>query len=359
MTTGHIAPLLRRQSRSCILHLCKTIQCRFKSHRSSKLKNQHESDRINTFFEEQSRKRKHRGHNPDAITKGEEGTEFRNYRLKMPKCESIKEIDSILNFNFNLDVKVYTAAIKRAGQLKDVQYCMELMDFILNASDLSPDHTLFGTLFHAFNANRKPLFADKYLDIMINKCHIIPDVVSATALLGGCTESGDVERAEKILQDVFVKYDITPNNLTFTELIHIYGKAGQYKAARMCFDSIIEYGIMADVSNYGAMTSAYLINDQIDEALRLKDKMDTKGFELNIAGYMPFITHYLKDNYLNPSKSLTLLKECRERYNIVSLEADLLSVELVAYLKWLEQTDDNQKRQKCFDCIVKVAEEEY
>ena len=89
-----------------------------------------------------------------------------------------------------------------------------------------PNQHSFNILFNALNINHRSNICDKYLNQMINKFDIKPDIITATILLKGCSSSGDVERAQKIVSNIINKYQLIPDKLPYITLISIYGQNG-------------------------------------------------------------------------------------------------------------------------------------
>eukprot|EP01083_Nonionella_stella_P015430 43188_1 len=325
------------------------------SKRFAKPQNTYETININRSLEEQRDTRKSLGHSPNAITAAKGGKKFRKYRSRILDCHSIHEIDSIIQSKSHFDVKVYTAAIKRAGMLRDVFYCKTLMDIALNHRKLTPDTTLYSTLFHAFNLNYRPLYCDAYYQQMTDVYNLKPDIIVATSLLGGCTKNGDTTRAENIWNDVIIKHNLTPSKLTFVELIQSYGQSGDCVKARQWYDRMIQYGIEPDSIVNAVMIKSYLRNNRIDEALALKHVMETNGQLLNLAGYMPLMSFYLKEEYLDPGQTLKLVEECQRVCNLPKFTSQLVSLQCIAHLKLLQKEKNLVQKKVYFDVIDSLS----
>eukprot|EP01084_Bolivina_argentea_P132909 234530_1 len=316
----------------------------------AKPQNTHQNVVIASSFKDQSSKRRTIGHNINAITPGKGGKQFIEYRKQILKCNYIKEIDSILKSNDNFDIKIYTAAIKRAGMLKNVLYCKDIMRLALKTRNLIPDLAMYGTLFHAFNLNNKPFYCDDYVKQMIDIYNLKPNIIIATTLLGGCTKNGNVERANNIYNDIILKYNLIPNKLTLTELIQTYGQNGDFINARKWYDKAMDNSCDdGSVSLNGAMMKAYIANDRIDEALEIKFQM-SKNQQINIAAYMPLIGFYLKDKYLDAEKALQLIKDCVNECKFTASNGhELIDFKAVANLKLLQTNKDAALRKIYFE----------
>ena len=109
---------------------------------------------------------------------------------------------------------------------------------------------------------------------MINIYRIKPTAITAATLLNGCRKTGNIDRAEKIWNEVIIKYKIRPTFEIYLAMIQIYGQYGDVDKSRSYYDAIQSQGIKHNLKSHTAMMRAYLVNGQIEHALEMKSQVE-------------------------------------------------------------------------------------
>eukprot|EP01084_Bolivina_argentea_P144912 254147_1 len=290
--------------------------------------------------------RKLSGFDVNAISPVEGPTNSKQNRKKVLLRNSPQKIMAFLQSESDLDATVYNTAIKSCGNMKNVVSCQRIMA-LMKTRNVSPDIYSFAILFHALNKNNRPDLSDLYLKEMLNVYNVKPNNVILTTLLGGCTNSGDIQRAERILK-LYEQYDIQKNALTYTELIHTYGQHGDYVKCQELYDEMLS----PDQYSTTALMHAYLKCNQIATALKLKLDFEKKGYEMNAIHYTPFVAFYLKPTkHFNPHESLRLFEECKTKNGLMYMNNAMINLRFVAYLKLMETESNTDKKSEYFEMI--------
>eukprot|EP01084_Bolivina_argentea_P144911 254146_1 len=257
-----------------------------------------------------------------------------------------------LHFESDLDVTVYNTAIKACGSMRNVQSCQQIMS-LMKKRNVVPTVYSYSILFHALNKNNRADLADFYLDEMLNVYKLKPNNVVLTTLLGGCTHSGDVQKANRILK-VYENYDIQLNALTYTELIHTYGQHGDYDKCQNLYDEMVSKDQHAQVAAT-ALMHAYLKSNQISNALRLKRDFENAGYKMDEIAYTPFVAFYLKTSeYFNPHESLKLSQECKSKNGLMCQSSAMINMKFVAYQKLMLMEQNADKKSEYFELIKTI-----
>eukprot|EP01084_Bolivina_argentea_P156045 271928_1 len=319
---------------------------RTKNKPSSKQKNQFQHDIINQRIQKEKQKR------ISGTQQFIEGSkEFANYRSKIFKSASVKEIHRILNSRTDFDASVYNAAIQKSGKLRNIDYCINIMDLMVQHT--KPDIYTFNQLFQAFRINDRA-DCDGYMNKMINFYNIQPNIITAATLLGQCTKTGNIQRAEKIWKDIILHFRLKPHKQTYLAMIQIYGQTGAPGKAAQFYDMMSKNGVEVDEHIQSAMLNAYIRNNQIENALALKTDIEKKGNVLDYVCYVPLISFYLKDSTdLNPIKSLQLVDECIKKNQLNQVPDRIVNLKFVAYKKLLSIEKDKSKKSVYFALVNK------
>ena len=159
-------------------------------------------------------------------------TKYPNIYQQIKKSTSTSQIQSILSSFLDLDEFIYKAAIEKSGKLGNFDYCMEIMDLMKKCS-INVDIYALNILCQAFTLNDRIIpKCFEYINKLVNEHHIQPDAVTVSTLLRSCIKNGDVDRAEKIWNDILRKYNIEPTPQCLLAMIQIYGNAGDVRKAR-------------------------------------------------------------------------------------------------------------------------------
>eukprot|EP01083_Nonionella_stella_P007141 20636_1 len=284
-------------------------------------------------------------------------TAFVKQRSLILKSKSVHEIDRILHSQTDFDSSVYSVAIKRAGRLRDINYCMKI-ERMVEKRNVTRDSVFYTTLFEAFNLNRRPFLCDKYLEQMVGIYRVVPDVFTINALLSGCMSTGDVDRAEKIWNAFILKYNIDADVALYTTMIRICGQQGFLVKAKQFYDEFMQKLSQPDIIMSTAMIQAYVKSNRIEEALLIKQELESAGLNLDFIGYLPLLGFYLKDTeHTNPNQVLQLLDECVAKNKLKKLPDTVLNIKHIAFLKLLEHCKTQEEKTKYFELILRLPHE--
>eukprot|EP01083_Nonionella_stella_P271868 921708_1 len=277
---------------------------------------------------------------------------FARQRSQIFKSESVDAIRRILNSSKDLDITVYTAAIQKSGKLNDVSFCKTIMQLI-ESRDVPPDGPLFSTLFHAFKINFRMDCCDQFLKKMTDQCKVTPNLVIANALLGGCVKTGDVQRAQRYWQDMITEYNLIPNDMTYMIMIQIYGQHGNITKCKHLYAQLLENNVVPTVRTKTAFMHAYIRNNCIEDALQMKHHIEQDECVLDLRGYMPLISFYMKDTtHFDPKETLRLIDECKSRNKMAQLDDIMMNLKFAANLKLLMNATDQHRKDQLFKKIV-------
>ena len=311
--------------------------------------NQHDSDSISKSVRNEHRKTR--------LTV-QCTSDFAEHRNKIAASTSSSQILDVLKSETNLDITVYTSAIRQCGTLKDINCCCHIMDSIKHRN-LTPTLITFSTLFHALKLNQRMDLCDRYLNEMINIHHISPNIIVANTLLSGCVSKGDVHRAQDIWNRIILKYALEPDIATLKFMVEIYGQNGNVNAARKYYDEMISNPTMTvDIRVHTVMMRAYIENNDIENALEIKQKVETSGTRLDAIGYIPFISFYLKPTEsMNPRRALKLIKECIAVNRLTVIPERVIHLKFVALKHLMAMERDEVKRERYWKSLRKQPRE--
>lgn len=261
------------------------------------------------------------------------------------KCQTSREVMNVLSQISNTnDMSVYSTAIKKCSDLKDIQNCKIIFKMVIeNHSQMNI--YLYNALFLAFTENDSIWECNAYLKQMMGKYNLMPDSATASILLKGCKCRGNINQARKIWKDVILKYDIPLTNYMLVELISIYGKFGEIEKAEKIFNRCLSSSESITICNYmcGAMINAYAKNNQIEKALAIQTYAANENLELSVIEILPIMSFYLKTEnalFYNPSKTLQLCME----YDHEPYVNGLFHLKSVAYLHLLRKEIEQQMK---------------
>ncbi|KAJ4879509.1 putative pentatricopeptide repeat-containing protein [Raphanus sativus] len=103
-----------------------------------------------------------------------------------------------------------------------------------------------------------------------------PDEYTYTILIHGCAVDGDVNEAFNLRDEMSVK-GITPNVVTYNALIKGLCKSGNLDRAQRLLRKLPHKGITPNAITYNTIIDGLMRSGCSDEAMRLKDKMVEKG----------------------------------------------------------------------------------
>lgn len=271
-------------------------------------------------------------------------TKTRKFRKQIYDSDSVDKIRQILQSPAvyrNRDTSVYTAAVRRSGELGDWKSCIDLMNTALSDDGIKADHFLYCELFKALNLNGCPKKSDLFLKRMVTVDQLSLNVVTVAILLNGCRGIGYAERARKIWK-MMLSHNITPDISCYVNMIKTLGQNGDIEEAKRYYKRILkeldDSQQDVPVALHGVMMHALLKNNKIEEALVMKEEVGI----FTQTQYVPLIAYYLREDSLDPQQALKLIQECIVRTGMTKLDRFMTNIKYVTLFRALEREQDTK-----------------
>lgn len=100
-------------------------------------------------------------------------------------------------------------------------------------------------------------------------------------LMKGLFRAGHVDEAIELRKSMFAK-SLVPNQSIYATFINGLCAANRFREAIMVLAEMSEMGVKPDKVAYEALLDCYLRHDDTDEAFKMKDIKDAKGFSLSL-----------------------------------------------------------------------------
>lgn len=326
-----------------MLRLARTwTACSF--HSKAKAVNTSAADHLMQNLGENRESKQKFGFDPFAILPLKGSAEFQSIRQQIFRCKDGHSIQQLLQSTpTKFDSSVYTAAITKCGELGDTKHAAKMIK-IMRKHQVQRDRNCYSILFRALALNEKSYEFPKYLQWMMAKDGIKPDIVCATILIGGCKKRGDVETAETVWNDMILKFGMEPTELTFVQMLSVYAKAGDTEKAQRTFKDMMECGIPPNQSSCGALMQCFANCMDIGNVIKIKQFMLIKGIPLDVYQYRSMMSVYLKNKM--PLKALQVYNEYLESLkkrkhrndgNEVVPHKDIIGMKNATFLMMLEE----------------------
>ncbi|KAI9070714.1 hypothetical protein K1719_047323 [Acacia pycnantha] len=127
------------------------------------------------------------------------------------------------------------------------------------------------------------------------KVGVFPNMHIYNVLVHACSKSGDVERAENILNEMEVK-GVYPDIFTYNTLISLYCKRSMHYEALCIQERMEREGINLDIVSYNSLIYGFCREGRMREAMRIFSNI--KGAIPNTVTYTTLIDGYCKSNDL-------------------------------------------------------------
>ncbi|XP_024374179.1 pentatricopeptide repeat-containing protein At3g42630 isoform X2 [Physcomitrium patens] len=137
---------------------------------------------------------------------------------------------------------------------------------------------------------------------------IRPSVVTYTCLLQSYAERGQFEEAELILEDMILSGDAKPNAVTYTGLMHAYGKYRMYDGMWRTFNRMKTGGVPPDEFAYRTLIKAYAQGGLFDRMQLIAKEMSLDGMYADSATLNAVAQAYAEAG---------LVKEMEKHYEIL------------------------------------------
>ena len=168
--------------------------------------------------------------------------------------------------NIKPDIQVYNSLINAYAKLKDNYNAFKLFDKI-ETLDIKPNLITFNTLIDLCARNANSTMAVEILQMMQTKYQIIPDEFSYTSVVHSYCQEGEITKAVEFVGSM-INSGIKPANITYSVLLYGLGKYGNIDAA---FNIIKK--VKPNVIMMSSLIHACGLNDELDLALLLYNEM--------------------------------------------------------------------------------------
>jgi len=118
-----------------------------------------------------------------------------------------------------------------SGDTKAVEVYTELMGSLMHSKKKRNNQTDFSPFFQRKENDSSELFRVSLVFQEMKAVGVEPDLACYNAFLKSCANSGDVERAIVIFEQIQTSEDMEPNDKTWGEMIRAAGKAGRVDVA--------------------------------------------------------------------------------------------------------------------------------
>lgn len=129
-------------------------------------------------------------------------------------------------------------------------------------------------------------------------------------MVRGLALCGKIEEAMWILQSMLRMQKI-PTTSTFTTLMHVFCKKGNFKEAQNLKSLMEHYHVKLDTIAYNVLISGYCANGDFITALDFYEEMKQKGLWPNMTTYRVLVSAISTEQYV--SRGEVLLKDLNDR----------------------------------------------
>lgn len=188
----------------------------------------------------------------------------------------------------------YTSVMKAALVGGDFEYALEVFkqasDSIPNEKMDSHIHTL---LIEALDRKGDIEQALQVFNDVQDGGASVPSVQVCTATMKAASNAGKVDEAVEIWNGMKLK-GTKPSAHAYATIIHVHGRAGDWRAAAQKFDEMINNGIRADVVSCTALVDALATNGAWPRAEKFMEWMRRQKIHPNVRTYSVLAGAYVK-----------------------------------------------------------------
>eukprot|EP01083_Nonionella_stella_P014475 40643_1 len=266
--------------------------------------------------------------------------EFQTIRQQIFRCQEGREIRTLIKSlkkddDIELDQSVYTAGITKCGELGDIYNACNIMK-LMRKHKVKRNINCYNILFRAMALNEKVYEYPKYLQYLVDKEKLKPDIITAGILIGGCKARGAMQMAEQIWKDIIVAFELQPTQITFIQMLSVYAKGADKDKAQRTFKEMMEAGIQPCQSSCGALMECFAKCLDIESALKIKQFMELKGVAVGSHQYRSLMSCYLKHKM--PLKALQVYDEYENSLQSDDIPANaIIGMKNTAFLVMLEE----------------------
>lgn len=253
--------------------------------------------------------------------------------------DSCEKIIQIVKHHKSNSPIVYTVAIKRCGQLRNVNACEQIMD-ILNEKNVIANTIVYNALFYAFSRNDRPWLCDPHF-LKMEELNIVPNAALVCSWMYAYQRRINQSVVDRIWNKTMVKYGIKPDVALCNQMLIIDCYHGKYENIEKWVEIIIENGDKPLHCTIGALIKAYAQSKQIKKMEEVKaTAMEKYGIAMKPIHYISLMAGYLKVD--SPEMALEMHDECIVNYGQLN-DTKLQNMKHVALLQLLKQETDQLK----------------
>merc|ERR1719408_577958 len=142
---------------------------------------------------------------------------------------------------------------------------------------VEPDIVTYSTIVKGYCNSGNLDRALKVLDDMKDSGKHVPDEVMYNSLLGGCAKEHRPDEAIQLLNDMR-KYKVTPSNYTLSMLVKLMGRCRRINQAFTMLEDISkEYGLKINIQVYTCLIQGCFNAGQAGKAIALHEKIIKEG----------------------------------------------------------------------------------
>jgi pentatricopeptide repeat protein len=173
--------------------------------------------------------------------------------------KSLEYYEKMLKEGILPDKLAYTTVLNVCATLEDLERGQQVRDHMVK-SGISTDIFVENTLIHMYCKCGRMEDAHQLLQNMKGR-----DVVSYTALIGGCVQHGQFQEALNVF-DNMQREGVLPNSATFLAVLKACAGLGSLAEGRRIHASIVEAGLSEDTNIKHALADMYTRCDSCSDA---------------------------------------------------------------------------------------------
>ncbi|KAL9554927.1 hypothetical protein MBANPS3_002584 [Mucor bainieri] len=175
----------------------------------------------------------------------------------------------------------------------DMPMAHKLLSDMTRCDRLRPQATHYATLIYSYGILQRDVQSAERVFIEMKKSNIHPDEAVYQAMIDTLISNDALEKAEVVYyQEMQKDTQLQKSGSPYIENLFIrgYGEKSQLEKAEKIFDAMSDdktqhhVCVIREPSTFEAMIRAYLLNDQLDMAKRVLDKMVKRDFPPKVIG---------------------------------------------------------------------------
>ncbi|KAF3439688.1 hypothetical protein FNV43_RR17966 [Rhamnella rubrinervis] len=131
-----------------------------------------------------------------------------------------------------------------------------------------------------------------------------PDVFTYNILIKGLCGTNEVDKGCRLLKEVQLRKELSPNVITFTSVISGYCKLGRMKEASILFAKMLTFGIKPNAITFNALIDGFGKAGEMGSALFMYENMLVHGCQPDVVTFTSLIDGYQRARQLNQGVNL-------------------------------------------------------